>query len=444
MSPGGAIALKSAGGTVVTIGDFRAAGASAASTTWGDPIRYADPGIPLSMYQPGMADPLHIWKTQPSVRKVVGYAAREIAAVPWHGYQRKSDTDRERKAAGRAEKLLNAPSKFRTGYHLWETVVIDKLMYDRWCVMFWAGDGSPKNPDRLVRIPPKLLEIKSNFLGEATEVIMKNPQAGEPDVDLTDAPIAIGWGWSDGAAGGISPMTTLNAILQENRRAIEWRENMWENGPKISGLLKHPGQFKSGENRERFLQSWREWKNSQQAGGTPLLENGMEYQQLESVTPKDARDIEGRTLTDLEVCGAFHIPPELVGARPANFSNMQALRTMLYGPVLGPIFSEIHQAVNAGLLPHLDASPRAYVEQAREKATQGSVLEQAKVYQALVGGPVLTVNEARAEMNRPAVPGGDELIVPMNVTQGGQANPQDSGTQNENLEDTPPESEPEA
>jgi hypothetical protein len=42
----------------------------------------------------------------------------------------------------------------------------------------------------------------------------------------------------------------------------------------------------------------------------------------------------------------------------------------------------------------------------------------------------MTVNEARSRQNLPTHDGGDDLITPLNVTKGGQASPQDSGTQN--------------
>lgn len=40
----------------------------------------------------------------------------------------------------------------------------------------------------------------------------------------------------------------------------------------------------------------------------------------------------------------------------------------------------------------------------------------------------MTVNEARAKRNLPALEGADELVVPLNVVAGGQASPQDGGT----------------
>ena len=418
------IALKALDGSTTQLGNFN--GGYPSTTSWGDAIRTIDPGIPFRNYSPGTRDPLTIWKDQPSVRKVVSFAARQVGSIPWHAYQRVSDTDRQRQQKSPAERLLGQPSRFITGYKLWETVTVDKLLYDVWCVMFWKGSNG--RPDELLRIPPSRLEIQSDWLGRAQKILLLT-DAGEEDVDITDAPIAISWGWHSNSAGGVSPMTTLRGLLEENRAAIEWRRQQWAEGPKFSGLLTHPSHFKTQDVKDRFVQSWTTWRDSH-GGGTPILEDGIEYKPLEGVTPKDARDIEGRQLTDVEVAGIFHIPPELLGAREGNFSNITAFRQMLYGPILGPIFAELQQAVNAGLVAFLDRTPDIYVELDREAAINGSFLEQARLLSTLIGGPIMSRAEGRAKLNLPHKEGTDDLILPLNVTQGGQASPQDSGDQN--------------
>lgn len=416
--------IKAASGEVVTIGSF--ANGYPTRTTWGDTWVSRDPGIPLNIYNPlgyGV-DPETMWKTQPALRKVVTFASRQIGSIPWHAYQRVSDTDRARLKGSPAESKLNQPARFVSGFKLWNDVAIDKLLYDLFCVLNLDGT--------LVRIPPRLLELKSDFLGQVQQVILRTP-AGEDDVDLTDAPMAISFGWHPNGGSGISPLHTLSQILEENKRSVEWRTAQWDNSPKISGILKRPADApKWGDTqRDRFLNTWRSWKESAKAGGTPVLEDGMDYQVLDGINPKDAQDIEGRQLTDAEVASAFHIPPELVGAREGNFSNIAAFRQMLFGPTLGPLFTEIQQAVNGGLLASLDRTKDIYVEMDRDAAINGSFLEQAKLLSTLVGGPVMTRAEGRAKLNLPFIEGTDELIVPLNVTEGGQASPQDSGEQNE-------------
>lgn len=424
-----AVVLKSFGGAEITIGDTHLGTQWPGTTTWGDRITVADAGVPLHQYNPGVLDPWAIWRTQPSVRRVVGFAARQFAMVPWHAYKRVADDDRRRMRNSRAERLISSPAKYRTGFSLMESLVIDKLLYDRWCLLYLPG-GRNSGAERLLRVPPKLLEVHSNWMGEGKKIIIKNPVADERDIDITDAPMAISWGWSADAAGGSSPLQTLRELLIEARRAVQWRSHQWEQTPKATGILRHEKAFRNNEDRERFLQSWREWRDLPRAAGTPLLEHGMEYQELKGPTAKDTLDIEGRKLTDEEVATAYFIPPELIGLREATFSNLVALRQMLFNTVLGPIFAEFQQAVNGDLVAAIDGTPKLYVEADRESVVAGSILEQAQIYQTLVGSPVMTVAEARARMNLPKLPNTDQLVQPLNVTEGGQASPRDTGSQN--------------
>jgi hypothetical protein len=62
-------------------------------------------------------------------------------------------------------------------------------------------------------------------------------------------------------------------------------------------------------------------------------------------------------------------------------------------------------------------------------------------YQALstaTGRPFMSTNYARRLLDMPPVKGGDELITPLNVTEGAQPSPQDGGqTQNAQQADSP-------
>jgi hypothetical protein len=74
----------------------------------------------------------------------------------------------------------------------------------------------------------------------------------------------------------------------------------------------------------------------------------------------------------------------------------------------------------------IGADPNAYVEFDLAEKLKGSFEERASIIQASVGGPWMTRNEARADNNLPPIEGGDELIVPLNVIEGGQSSPQDT------------------
>ena len=237
-------------------------------------------------------------------------------------------------------------------------------------------------------------------------------------------------------------LVTLAEILNEQRRAVAWRNAQWERSPKLNGYLQRPVGPKWGKpERDEFLQGWRDFRDGK-AGGTPLLEDGMEYKTFtSSISPRDAQEIEGRQLTDIEVCSFFHIAPELVGARQGSFSSVAAYRQMLYGATgVGPLITELEQAFNAHIAAALDPTPGLYLDLDRGAAIDGSFMEQASIIQTSVGGPIMTRAEGRAKLDLPHIDGTDELITPLNVTEGGQASPTDSGSQNEKPDapDRPP------
>lgn len=389
--------------------------------TWSPwPWPSPDPGYLSPYLVDAPSDPRTIWRTQPSVRKVVSYVARETAQLPWHAYERRGDSDRVRVRDSAVERLFREPSRFQTGYRLLRDLVTDLLLYDR-CLAVGDIDSG-----QLLRIPARHWRVKGS--GELGGVkILYRPSGEYDEVDITDAPMMVTWGWADTGLGGISPMQTIAEILEESRRSVEWRRRQWEDGVKFQGLLKHPGTFRNQAARDAFTLSWRKWRD--ESSGTPILEDGMSYEVPSTPTPKDTLDLEGRKLTDEEVASIFHVPPELVGSRAGNYSNMQAFRSMLYGPVLGPLIVDLQQAANA-LVQQLTDDPSIYVELSRETAMNGSLVEQAGILQTMTGGPIMLRSEARARLNLPYVDGTDELIVPLNVLEGGQASPTDSGSQN--------------
>jgi hypothetical protein len=79
------------------------------------------------------------------------------------------------------------------------------------------------------------------------------------------------------------------------------------------------------------------------------------------------------------------------------------------------------------LLPEFEDRRDVYVEFNLAEKLRGASEEQAVQLQTSVGGPYMTRNEARARLNLPHLEGADDLIVPLNVTQGGQASTTDSG-----------------
>lgn len=392
-----------------------------------------DPGIPLfDMTHGPMPDG---WERQSSVRKVTSFIVRLVCSLDLRLYQRVDADNRQRVEwgdddAGMLSRSLGDPSTVpgMTPFRFWSGVIMDGLIYDKWCVAKYRDDDGVL---RLRRIPARRAHFISNGLDELDRVEVVMP-TGSPKV-LDPSTLILDYGYAERGCNGVSPLVTLRDILMESREAVGFRRDQWRNGVRIPGVIEWGKSFPpDGQARTRFLNQWNEYREGgSRAGQEPVLEHGMTYKQMPGLTSENALDIDGRKLNDVEVASAYHIPPELVGAREGNFSNVSAFKDALYRIHLGPYIEGWEQAVNAGLREEMKATGKnLYVEADREQALRGSLDEEITSGVRATGRPVMTTNEWRTRNNRPPVEGGDELITPLNVSEGGQM-PSEAGTQNE-------------
>ncbi|MGV0793029.1 phage portal protein [Mycolicibacterium sp. XJ1819] len=370
------------------------------------------------------ADYLTIWQKQSSVRTVVSFLARNIAQLALPLYKRKGDTDRERLQDHPLAVMLRRPNPWTTRYRMINGLIHDLAIYDNAYWMKMKVDGSTSG---LVRLPPSLvMPGGDNWL--TPDYFEFSGSKGRKELPADQVVYFRGYSGIEDA--GISPLEALRQTLREEWTGSEMREQIMRNGARVSGYIKRPPKSESGdwskEARTRFKDSWQAQygEGGAQAGGTPILEDGMEFQPA-SQTAKELQYVEGRKLTREEVAAAYFIPPPMVGILDhATFSNITEQRKMLYTDALGPWLAMIQEEVALQLIPDFESKPDEFYAEfnLREKLSGDFVSRQDAITKA-VGGPTLTVNEARAMDNRPPIEGGNELIRPLNVTQNGDQDP---------------------
>lgn len=390
-------------------------------------VRVVDPGIPLTEWTDGSGHG-PAWDNQPSVRKVVGFAARNLASIPLHLYERVSDTDRQRVTDGLLAGVVARPSTApaQTPIRFWENVLIDGLLHDRWCLKIVEDIDHLE----LVRIPARRVHFHADGLDRIDEIRITDKDGKLKGYD--PAGFIIDTGYATRGANGSSPLHVLQHLLEESREAVEYRRSIWKNAAQIPAVLERETPWSSQEAFDRFKTSWAEFRrNGAHAGGTPILEDGLKLREVNAFKPQDTLDLEGRKLTDAEVASTYHIAPELVGARESNFASLDAYRQMLYRESLGPYIDEWIQALNTALIPRFAEGRDLYIEPHLEAKLRGSFEEQAKVLSTAIGAPWMLRSEGRGRLNLPHIDNTDELVTPLNVIVGGQASPRDAGSQNE-------------
>lgn len=357
-----------------------------------------------------------IWRTQPQVRTVVSFLARNIAQLGLHVYERVSEVDRRRATEHPLAKLIRRPNEYTTRYRLINALVSDLAIFDN---AIWAKAGNADGDWSLVRVPPQMVTpIGTDPLRpEAYKV----DSGGLQRVILTPDQVvhfrghnAIDVRW------GASPLEALRQILAEEAAATEYREGMWESGARVSGVIERPADAPqwSDPARSRFRTQWQQMYagDGARVGGTAILEDGMTFTAM-GQTAKDAQYVEARKLTREEVATAYHIPPPMVGILDnATFSNITEQHRMLYQDTLGPWLTMIEEEIELQLLPNLGDPDQEYVEFNMAEKLKGSFEEQAESLSTATGRPWMTADEARARANLPSLGGDAErLITPLNV-----------------------------
>lgn len=371
-----------------------------------------------------------LYRSQPHLRTVVSFLARNVAHLGMPVFARKSDTDREKLRDDPLAKLLRFPNPTRTRYEVIEALVSDIGLYDR---AYWMVTPDSRRPSGwlLQPIPPAwVVEYRGGGAFAVDEYVIGRP--GHERIEVPAKYMIEFHGWNpDRPKRGTSPVDTLRNVLAEQVSAWEYRNQVWKRGGRASHVIKRgAGKDWSDAARRRFATDWRQsWSGrGDEAGGTPILEDGMEIQQL-GFSAREDEWAEVSKVALSTVASVYHVNPVMVGILDnANFSNTKEFRKMLYSETLGPLLAMIEDRINTFLAPLVSDEADVYVEFNIAEKLQGDFEEQAKIMSTAVGGPWLSRNEARAMQNYAPVEGGDDLITPLNVLVGGQASPHDGTT----------------
>lgn len=368
----------------------------------------------------GMA-PEQVYTTQPNVRAAVDFRSRNIAQLGVHAYRRVDDGGRERDRESVAAKLMAQPSLGQTGYGLIFSLVADLSLYDE--AWWWVHPNSKTTSGWSIRpIPvPAVVEVHGNeWLGTLSVEVA----AGDGRTITIPAEQLLHFhGWSPAyKASGVSPMVALKDMLKEQVAAQGYRLSVWKNGGQIASYVSRPkdaGSW-SDETARRFKQAMAEFRSGgSRQGGMPVLEDGMEIKNS-VLNAKEHQFVEAAKLSLETVCRVYHIAPAMMGETGGvTYANMREFRRMLYGETLGPLIRQIEDDLNGKLLPLLGTEDGLYLEFNVEEKLRGSFEEQATVMSTSVGGPWMTVNEARAIRNLPTIDGGDAVYAPLNLARPG-------------------------
>lgn len=378
---------------------------------------------------PESLPPDRMWASQPHLRTVIDFRARQVAHLGLHLF-RDNAGERERVRDSELALVLEKPNRHMTGPELIYDLVATKSLWDE---AFWFVYQGPERME-IQPFPPSWVkpvadDFDSRFAVRRWRV---QPPGEDRYVEADDSQVVHFRGWSAlSPTGAVSPVETLRLILEEQHHARKHRLQLWRKNGRVGSYISRPKDAPQWDPsaRKRFYEMFEAFTGDkgERAGGVPLLEDGMELKR-NAFTSADEQWADSVKLSLETVAQVYQVNPTMVGVLDnANYSNVREFNKQLYTNTLGPEIKLITSRINSFVLPLLGAAPGEFAEFNVEEKLRGSFEEQASVLSTSVGAPWLTRNEARRKQNLPDVAGGDELIIPLNVAEGGQASPQDGG-----------------
>ena len=373
-----------------------------------------------------------LYQTQDNLQAVVNFLANSIAQLPLKVYVRKGETDRERDRESVAAKLLWRPNEDQTEFEFIRALAVEYFVFG--AVYVWVMPDANSESGYQLRIVPTEWLQPNYTAGQrpyAPDTIRVCTTNGGTAVDIPRAEFVQFRTYSAGSPGGyLSPISALRQTLTEQVEAGRFRRQLWRSSGRLNAQIIRPKDVApwNEEQKKAFASAFREaWgAGGSKAGSIPIMEDGMEIKPF-STSFKESEWSQSVVLTRESVAAAYGINPSLIWhSNTQTYASARDNARALYAECLGPVIQMLQQRINAFLLPMVGAEPDTYVEFDLTEKLKGSFEERASILQTAVGGPWLTRNEARADNNLPPIEGGDELIVPLNVTAGGQASPTDT------------------
>jgi HK97 family phage portal protein len=378
-------------------------------------------------YRAAATDPAQVWAKYDAARTVETFIANAIATVPFDLYRKTADGSREKVSAEDhiIAAMLEMPLAGQGAARWIQAVMLDFRIHDRWAAVKLIDPET--GALELARLPAQRTTFLLDQFRRVTAASISNGTDKPLDIPIEHIVYDVGYDPYQTAkrTRGFAISNTMETATNELERGAQYRADLLSNGPKVPMYISRPlgTKWEKGA-KALFTEQFREY-STVRAGQTPILDDGMELKAAPQLLSGDVNYKEMRLAAQVEYAIANHVAPELLGYRQGTFSNIDALKEQLYTQTLQLDIVALRQALNVGLRGDLGGG--YYIEENIAARLASSPEKQAATLSTQVGAPVRTRNEARRMLNLPPVPGGDELITPLNVTTGGLASPRDTG-----------------
>ncbi|RCW27811.1 HK97 family phage portal protein [Ciceribacter lividus] len=261
-------------------------------------------------------------------------------------------------------------------------------------------------PFELIRLKPGTVSVVEDPYASAPPVYRVSENGGStdyPHTEILHIPSFLGRSPVSFGREAIG----LTAVLERDAAQL------FGSGRRPSGVISNEKaqMGEAGANAiTNIRKSFREWQRS--ASGDPLImDSGWKYD-TPAMTSTDAQFLEHRLEQVREIARVFGVPPTMLfELTRGTWSNTEQMGAQFLQLCLRPWLDTWQDALATVLLSE-DEQDAHYFEFVTDDLMRADAASRTANMTALVAARVLSPNEARAILNLPPLPGGDELINP--------------------------------
>jgi HK97 family phage portal protein len=354
-----------------------------------------------------------IYTNSPAVRTVVDTIVRNVGQLDLRLYEEVDETERQPKPDHPAALSLRYPNEDTAADSFIRSLFTDYLTFDNAYALILPASGRQLTFEHL---PAGSIEIRGSSLFRAEGY--RYWRRDGTWIDFQPAQI-LHWKGENphDPRIGLSLLDTLRDVIAEDSALRQATVELAQAGLQEPAWVFRPLEAPewSNEARKGFEEDLT--NRLRRRNKMPVvLEEGMEMRSF-GVSPKDAEMMSVRRWAIERVASLYGVPLGMVGLD----DNLEQAQKQFYADCLPPYCEEFTKFLNQRILVRVYNWTDGCFEFNLDEKHMGDDRLAALV--SATGRPVLLTNEARAKLNQPPVPGGDELVTPMNVTVGDNPKP---------------------
>lgn len=340
----------------------------------------------------------------------IRYLSETIAAMPKHGIRRLENGGREKLPPKHyLSRLLRKPNLYQTSFEFFNLMMNHVFYAGQFVALIVPGRDSfaeallPLDPNRVFR---ELVPATGRIVYRVSLPSGRNTTLSQDEV------LHVGGFTTDGIR--------YQSVLEYGAAAIDaglatelLNLRMFKNGARPSGLISHPGTMKP-EKRSEFLDWWKKTYGGENQGKIALLWEGMTFQSI-SMTPEQVQLLAQRNFTIEDMARLLRIPPHKIGGMArSTFGNIEHQGMEVMTDTMLPWVTKVEQSFSRDVILE-DDQETLFMRVNMNGHIRADFGTRMSGYTTAINASIMTPNEARAMEEWAPLPGGDEVMVPLNM-----------------------------